>query len=251
MNKRIVAAIEGTLPSGEWVDNVPIWGVDCASFQFSDDIDPCCRQDINLGHILAFTINNVLTHDECNCMISLCEELGFRLEAPGISTAPGMRMNKTVHWVSTDNILLPKIFSRLNSLLPQEIDGKKLHMAFSQRINVYKYDKGDVFNIHTDGDWPMIFVDADGEMVESRHYKSKLTMLLYLNDKVVDGICGGNTRLFVSDSIQSDYIDVEPVKGSALFFRHGRGKDSVYHMGTMVYGDQPKYVARINVMYDN
>jgi len=44
-------------------------------------------------------------------------------------------------------------------------------------------------------------------------------------------------------------VDVAPVKGSALFFRHGFGFASVVHEGCRVTGDVSKYVARINVMY--
>ena len=70
-------------------------------------------------------------------------------------------------------------------------------------------------------------------------------MLLYLNGPA-DGVIGGSTRLFSRDG---RYVDVAPVKGSALFFRHGFGFASVVHEGCRVTGDVSKYVARINVMY--
>ena len=71
------------------------------------------------------------------------------------------------------------------------------------------------------------------------------TMLLYLNGEA-DGVQGGQTRLFRPDGSP---VDVLPVKGSALFFRHGFGRDSVRHIGCVVRGPVSKYVARINVMY--
>ena len=79
---------------------------------------------------------------------------------------------------------------------------------------------------------------------------SKLSMLLYLND----GIDGGKTRLFSSNGesggyFRDEYVDISPIAGSALFFRHGFGPGSVMHMGTLVNGENPKYVARMNVMY--
>jgi hypothetical protein len=43
---------------------------------------------------------------------------------------------------------------------------------------------------------------------------------------------------------------VTPRTGRALFFRHGSNRDSVLHAGDTLTGDVPKYVARINVMYD-
>lgn len=42
-------------------------------------------------------------------------------------------------------------------------------------------------------------------------------MLLYLNGPA-EGVQGGNTRLFRPDG---SAVEVEPRKGSALFFRHG------------------------------
>lgn len=45
-------------------------------------------------------------------------------------------------------------------------------------------------------------------------------------------------------------MDVVPVKGSALFFRHGFGPSSVVHMGTQVGGPTPKHICRLNVLYE-
>ena len=42
-----------------------------------------------------------------------------------------------------------------------------------------------------------------------------------------------------------------PRRGTALFFRHGLHPGSVRHIGCTVRGPVPKYVARINVMYDD
>jgi hypothetical protein len=70
-------------------------------------------------------------------------------------------------------------------------------------------------------------------------------MLLYLNGPE-DGVQGGSTRLFKPDG---SWVDIIPRKGSALFFRHGFGADSVLHQGCQVSGSVSKYIARINVMY--
>jgi hypothetical protein len=112
---------------------------------------------------------------------------------------------------------------------------------------MYRYDANDVFNRHTDGNWPGYSLSPDrSTMLEwGPELRSGLTMLLYLNGPA-DGVIGGSTRLFSRDGRQ---VDVEPVKGSALFFRHGFGFSSVVHEGCRVTGDMPKYVARITVMY--
>ena len=114
---------------------------------------------------------------------------------------------------------------------------------------MYKYNENDVFNKHTDGMWPGFTLNESRTGIEEfdESIWSCLTMLLYLNDPT-DGVVGGNTRLFHSDDT---FIDVTPMKGSALFFRHGYGVDSVVHEGCRVTGTVPKYVARINIMYES
>ena len=81
------------------------------------------------------------------------ERFGYGDAAPGISTPPGMRMNKSVHWVS-DETLLGEIFNRIEHLLPEKIAGGSLHNRLSHRINMYRYDENDVLNRHADGEWP-------------------------------------------------------------------------------------------------
>ena len=188
----------------------------------------------------------MVTADEADAIISASERFGYRDEAPGISTPPGMRMNKSVHWVADDAMMVP-IFQRIGHLLPANIDGAALHHRLSHRLNMYRYDADDVFNRHTDGDWPGYGLSDDRrEMIEWSALRSCLTMILYLNGPE-DGVQGGSTRLFTRDQ---HWVDVVPKKGSALFFRHGFGPHSVVHEGCRVSGTVSKYVARINVMYD-
>jgi hypothetical protein len=112
---------------------------------------------------------------------------------------------------------------------------------------MYRYDDQDVFNRHTDGNWPGYSLREDRQEMQEwpGHVRSGLTMLLYLNGPE-DGVQGGHTRLLHRHGA----VDVVPKKGSALFFRHGFGPTSVVHEGCRVSGSVPKYVARINVMYD-
>ena len=204
------------------------------------------RRDIDLGGLLAFVIDEVVTAEEAQAIIDASEIFGYRDEAPGIATPPGMRMNKTVHWLADDALLGP-IMARMQALLPQQMGGADLYPMLSHRINMYRYDDQDVFNRHIDGDWPGYALDNDRRvMCEWQGLRSALTMLLYLNDPST-GVQGGNTRLLARDG---RWVDVVPRQGSALFFRHGMSPDSVIHIGDRVHGPIPKYVARINVMYE-
>jgi hypothetical protein len=206
------------------------------------------RVDIDLGGLLAFVIDKVVTDAEADAIVTASERMGFREEAPGIATPPGMRMNKSVHWVADEALMAP-LFQRIAHVLPQTLAGETLFPGFSHRLNMYRYDDDDVFNIHTDGSWPGYSLSKDrSTMLEwPPQVRSGLTMLLYLNGPA-EGVQGGNTRLFRPDG---GAVDVAPRKGSALFFRHGFGPQSVRHIGCRVIGQVSKYVARINVMYDH
>ena len=48
--------------------------------------------------------------------------MGYRDEAPGIATPPGMRMNKSVHWMA-DDAMLQIMFGRIAHLLPADMQG--------------------------------------------------------------------------------------------------------------------------------
>jgi hypothetical protein len=245
---RVVAALPGSLPMGGVVPETPIYAFaktpESLSFKPQPKLKPK-REEIDLGGLIAFVIHDVVTADEAKAIIEASEVFGYREEAPGIATPPGMRMNKTVHWLADDALLGP-IMQRIASFLPSIMDGRELFGQLSHRINMYRYDDNDVFNRHIDGDWPGYSLDHEREsMTEWLGVRSALTMLLYLNDHN-DGVNGGNTRLMAKDGC---WVDVVPKKGSALFFRHGFSPESVIHIGDRVHGLVPKYVARINVMF--
>lgn len=243
----VVATMPGSLPLGGLVADTPIHALKPGLALAPQTGLAPRRSDIDLGGLLAFTITDVLTAAEADQMAAAAQALGYRDAAPGIRTAPGMRMNKSVHWVADERLLGP-IHARIAPLLPQHLDGEPLHGRLSHRINMYRYDRGDVFNRHTDGDWPGFGLDEQGLNMQEwpPRLRSKLTMLLYLNGPD-DGVEGGHTQLFAADGRR---VDVLPKKGAALFFRHGFGPGSVMHVGARVTSDVAKVVARINVMYD-
>ncbi|MEY8877313.1 MAG: 2OG-Fe(II) oxygenase [Leptothrix sp. (in: b-proteobacteria)] len=246
---RAVAHLPGSLPMGGVVPMTPIHAfvepAPALVLQAQPALAPQ-RHDIDLGGLLAFVISDVVTAAEADAIVTATERFGYRAEAPGIATPPGMRMNRSVHWVADASLTGP-IFERIGPLLPPQIDGRAPVPALSRRLNMYRYDADDVFNRHTDGDWPGYSLSDDRrQMLEWAGVRSALTMLLYLNGPE-EGVVGGETRLFARDGTA---VDVTPRKGSALFFRHGFGPASVLHEGRRVSGAVSKYVARINVMYE-
>ena len=244
-----VAHLPGSLPMGGVVPMTPIHAFASSpralQFKAQTELKPV-RTDIELGGLLAFVIEDVLSGEEADALVTASERLGYRDEAPGISTPPGMRMNKSVHWVADEHMLDP-MMSRMMHLLPASVDGQPLYGLLSQRLNMYRYDASDVFNRHVDGEWPGYSLSEDrSQMLQwGDTLRSRLTMVLYLNGPE-DGVSGGCTRLFRPDG---SAVDVLPRKGSAVFFRHGFGPHSVVHEGRQVGIGTSKYVARINIMY--
>ncbi len=118
----IVDQLPGSLPMGGIVPNTPIYRINRQALELFDKTDNIVT-DAKLSHLpldnkLAFVIDNVLSAEECELIINITDQLGYRPEAPGIHTPPGMRMNQSVHWLS-DAIVLQAIFkmgSFLNSL---------------------------------------------------------------------------------------------------------------------------------------
>lgn len=244
-----VAHLPGSLPMGGVVPMTPVHAFahtpEALRWGAQPSLQPR-RHDLDLDGLLGFVIEQVVTAEEADAIVQASEVMGYRDEAPGIATPPGMRLNKSVHWMA-DDAMLQTMFKRIAHLLPSDMHGDPLYPGFSHRLNMYRYDDNDVFNLHTDGSWPGYSLSADRQhMLQwDDGFHSGLTMLLYLNGPA-DGVQGGNTRLFKPDG---NWVDVSPVKGSALFFRHGFGPDSVRHIGCVVQGSVSKYVARINVMF--
>jgi len=245
----VIATQPGSLPMGGTVQNTPIYALEALPDEAIDSMPagvPASRTDLDIGEQLAFVIDNVISKQGCDLMIAIGEHFGYRSDAPGIRTPPGMRMNQAMHWMA-DAALMEKINDAIAPLLPQQLHGKALWPRLSQRIDMYKYRNGDVFNRHIDGTWPGYGIDAGGDGIDEwPNSGSQLSMLLYLNGPE-DGVQGGATRVFGRGG---QVIDVTPKAGSALFFQHGFGIGSVMHAGGEVTGDTPKYVARINVLYD-
>ncbi len=243
-----VALLDGSLPNGGYVPNTPIYGVDCRNFlnEARSPVNEPTLTILDKSTQTTFLIENVLSPDEADTFVKITEMLGFRPEAPGLQTPPGMRQNMTVHWVTTMEIMAT-IYARIVQFLPPKLDGQELYPNLSQRINTYRYEEDDVFKPHIDGAWPGYSLNEEHKsMVQWGNALSKLSMIIYLTG-VEDGVKGGETILFNSTK---PHFKITPKKGRALIFRHGDSPNTVLHKGSQITGNQKKYVARINVMYD-
>ena len=246
LDTRIVARLTGTLPEGGYEEDTPIWACDAPGLLRPENAPAARLAAVPLGEKLALIIEDLITRNEAARFIELTESLGYRDAAPGINTPPGMQRNKTVHWIAPAEAMA-ELHRRMAPHLPATLEGRALSPRLSQRINMYRYDIGDEFNLHVDGDWPGFGLSPDGaRMAQWDGMQSMLTMLLYLNG-AEDGIIGGETVLY--DKGEGG-ARITPKTGRALFFRHGQNRGSVLHAGATLGAGTSKYVARINIMYD-
>ena len=246
MSVGVIATDLGSLPDGGFEEQTPIFQTD----QNLLDREKNCAQsyqDLSFNDRLAFQVDGVISQVESERLIALTEALGFRQAAPGIQTPPGMRQNTTVHWM-----VHPRdaevLFSRIESYIPSVIEGRQSMGALSHRFNTYRYTVGQEFKPHLDGDWPGFAVNKKTRSLEYwKTGRSMLSMLLYLNGEQ-EGVEGGDTLLLDGQTVVRR---VKPCCGRALFFRHGIHDRSVLHAGDVLHNGAPKYVIRINVMYQS
>ena len=169
----------------------------------------------------AFSVESLLSPDECAHLIELAEQHGF--EAAGIRTTsdsqkamPHVRNNERVVFESPEWVEL--LWQRLSTIDLPELDGE-IAVGLPRPLRFYKYHPGQRFRMHKDGPWI-----EDG-------LSSKLTLLIYLND----GFVGGDTAF--------RDVRVVPKAGDALLFIH-----DTWHEGSAVESGI-KYALRSDVMY--
>lgn len=168
-----------------------------------------------------FTVDEFFTPEECEKHIALAEAAGFD-DAP-INSAFGAQIRKDVRnntrVMIDDEALAADIYSRIQDYIPIHLHGWEA-CGVNERFRYYRYEIGQRFEWHYDG----AFERENGE-------RSKLTLLIYLND----GFEGGKTSF--------ERLSIEPRQGLALFFVH-----ELRHKGQPVVMGK-KYVLRSDVMY--
>ncbi|MEZ6120146.1 MAG: 2OG-Fe(II) oxygenase [Pirellulaceae bacterium] len=168
-----------------------------------------------------WTVDDFFTSGECQHHIQWSEEQGYlpatvgQGEAKGY--APGIRNNYRV--IAENQELADLIWERGRSVIPQFVQAYEV-VGINELFRFYRYEQGQCFHRHADG----FHRRENGE-------RSRLTLLIYLND----GFDGGETRF--------DNAIVTPREGQALLFIHG-----LLHEGVEVFNGY-KYVLRTDVMY--
>jgi predicted 2-oxoglutarate/Fe(II)-dependent dioxygenase YbiX len=178
-----------------------------------------------------FLIEGAFGGEECRAFIARAEREGYT--PTGTTYPPSYRDNDRL--LLDDARLARSLFERLRCALPERsIDAGGASWALeglNTRFRSCRYRNGQSFEVH-----------RDGAFAPSEDLRSRLTVMLYLNDAAE--FAGGSTR-FKSARAQdaSTLAVVEPKAGTAIVFDH-----DLWHEGEPVSGGT-KYVLRTDVMY--
>jgi len=197
---------------------------DGAPMNFTPLLDDCFSFPVT-----AFSVDNVLTAEECEEWIRLSEAKGYEQALINVGNGEqelDFHTRNCMRAMVDDQVLAAKLFARLESVL--NIDGRNA-VRLNERLRFLRYDQGDYFRAHIDG----------------THYGkdetiSLLTIQLYLND----GFKGGET-LFLSDGAAIPWkLAYVPKRGSALIF-----DQELLHEGLCVLEGR-KYTVRTDVLFE-
>lgn len=169
--------------------------------------------------------DHVLSPAECLSWVLETEAIGY--EAAPVSTPlgaihiPSLRNNDRVMFDDVD--AADALWDRIHPLLPRDLDDVWKPVGLNERLRFYRYEPGQTFALH-----------RDGCFARSKHERSFLTLLIYLNDAD-----GGSTRVMTRDGMRT----VAAEEGRLLLFGH-----RLLHEGTSVHTGR-KYVLRSDVMF--
>ncbi len=179
----------------------------------------------------AFTLENVLTVEECKQLIDGSEQSGYTEALINIGPNEAILVpdyRKGSRFMTDDKLFVSKLWSRICDQIPDTYKSCKA-CGLNERLRFLRYDSGDFFKPHCDG----CYSRPDGSEL------SLITIQIYLNE----GFRGGETT-FLSESTD-DRLGVVPKTGMILVF-----DQSLYHSGSKLIDGQ-KYTIRTDVMFKN
>lgn len=179
---------------------------------------------LDLGQPLYFTIDGVLSPDECARYIARLEhgeqEIGTIIGREGEIVDVEVRNNTRVMW--DDPAEAGALFEKIRDRVPPVLRSMRVVTA-NPRLRVYRYAPGQKHGAH----W-----DTEVELENGR--RTLLTFVVYLNDDFE----GGATDFPELNAA------IVPVRGRALLFQQ-----RVVHTATEVTRGI-KYVLRTDILYD-
>src|SRR5688572_14293824 len=155
---------------------------------------------LDLTQPLVFTVEGLLSPEECAALILRIEAEGFS-PAP-VSTAQGALMQPDVRnntrVLLKDKALAEELFLRARPHIPKTFKSMEA-VGANELFRCYRYTPGQRFITHT-----------DGYFQRNERERSFLTFMVYLNE----GMGGGETAFLAPEQV------IAPKTGLALFFQH-------------------------------
>ncbi len=134
--------------------------------------------------------------------------------------------------------LINKFWSYIKDYVPPVCDNQKLIGPDYNRVYLLKYFEGQFFKKH-----------YDGNSSDKENNKSKITVMIYLND--MDISWGGATRFYSEPKRDISFVnsnkttyDITPQIGNMVLFIH-----KILHEGMEII-EGNKYCLRFNILYD-
>ena len=99
-----------------------------------------------------FTIEDVLSVEECDAMIKRAENLGFEIAT--VNTARGAQVVRDVRnndrVIFDDYGLAADLWNRVSTAVPRVLAGRQV-VGLNERFRLYRYAPGQKFEWHSDG----------------------------------------------------------------------------------------------------
>lgn len=187
--------------------------------------------------IVAFTLQDILSPEECQGLIDRSEQVGYDIalvntgvNSPGVHV-PGYRDGHRC--IIDDHQVVAELWQRVKHHVPATFQ-KRPVVGINERLRFLKYAPGDKFEPHMDGEYRR--TDGSGQV-------TKITIQFYLNDQ-----CKGGATTFLrqwgsSGDEAPEKVAVPPTVGQVLVFQH-----DLVHEGSVVT-DGVKYVIRSDILY--
>jgi len=182
---------------------------------------------------LAFTLSHIFSPKECQEWTEMSEEKGYSIALLNVGAGREIVASKyrdSRRCLIDSPELAQKLFLRLEPFLPRTWKDNKFELVgLNERLRFLRYDPGQKFVPHTDGQFRRD--DGSGE-------ESFLTVQLYLNEEFQ----GGETT-FIDTDDPKHRVAFAIKTGQVLIFEH-----RIVHEGTAVKEGR-KYTMRTDVMY--
>ena len=177
--------------------------------------------------ILAYTVENVMTKEECDAWIAESEELGYEaaLLNTGVGEVHDPYYRKSRRCIIDSHEKAEWLWERIKDFIPSNFKGKQV-VGLNERLRFLRYEDGDFFKPHYDGSYT----------TPDNSERSLVTIQMYLNE----GFEGGETTFFGPNK---EEVRVVPKIGQILVFEH-----RLLHEGSLLKSGQ-KYSMRTDVMY--